>query len=316
MTTLTDPRERSRPPRKPSRRSPRGERPLDAPSLPVRGLKGVVLTVLCAIVVVPFVGIVATSVADPHEVTQAGGFVLWPTSLDLSTYRTLFAGGVVTQALVVSGLVTLGGTFVSLTLSTMLAYALSRSGTVGNRAMLLLVLLTLLFTPGLIPTYLTVKQFGLLDSLWALILPTAVSGFNVIVLRSFFMNIPRELIDSARIDGAGEFGIFWRVVLPLSRAVLAVIGLFYAVGYWNNFFNALLYINDTAKWPLQLVLRTFVVNEAQLGSSQLGASAEALPPQESIQMAILVISIVPILLVYPFLQRHFSKGMLTGAVKG
>jgi multiple sugar transport system permease protein/putative aldouronate transport system permease protein len=161
-----------------------------------------------------------------------------------------------------------------------------------------------------------VKQFGLLDSYWALILPTALSAFNVIVMRSFFMAIPQELLESARIDGAGDFAVFWRIVLPLSKAVLADIGLFYAVGYWNAFFNALLYINDTAKWPLQLVLRTYVINNAQLGGADLGASADALPPQASIQMAILVVSIVPILIVYPFLQRHFAKGVLTGAVKG
>ncbi|WP_327657301.1 carbohydrate ABC transporter permease [Streptomyces sp. NBC_00483] len=315
MTTI-EPRVRNRTPLTSLRSASRGERPLDAPSLPVRALKGLVLVVLCTLVIVPFVGIVSTSIAGPQEVSQAGGFVLWPTSVDLSTYRALFAGGVVTQSLFISGVVTVGGTLVSLTLSTMLAYALSRSAMVGHKLILMLVLLTLLFTPGLIPSYLTVKEFGLLDSLWALILPTAVNGFNVIVLRAFFMNIPGELTDSARIDGAGEFGIFWRVVLPLSRAVLAVIGLFYAVAYWNAFFNAMIYLNDSAKWPLQLVLRTFVINDTQLGSSQLGGTGEALPPQESIQMAILVISTVPILIAYPFLQRHFNKGMLTGAVKG
>jgi putative aldouronate transport system permease protein len=135
-------------------------------------------------------------------------------------------------------------------------------------------------------------------------------------MRAFFMGLPHELLESARIDGAGELTILRRLVLPLSRAVLAVIGLFYAVSYWNAFFNALLYMNDTTKWPLQLVLRTYVVNNAPIGVNQLAGSGEALPPQQSIQMAILVISIVPILLVYPFLQRHFAKGVLTGAVKG
>lgn len=199
----------------------------------------------------------------------------------------------------------------------MLAYALSRPGSFGQRPMLLLVLFSLLFSPGLIPNYLVVKEFGLLDSLFALILPTAISGFNVIVLRSFFMSIPDSVLDSARVDGAGDFRIFWSVVLPLSKAVLAVVGLFYAVGYWNAFFNAMLYINDTAKWPLQLVLRTYVINNTELSSGDLGgAGSDQLPPQESIQMAILVVSLVPILIVYPFLQRHFAKGMLTGAVKG
>jgi putative aldouronate transport system permease protein len=135
------------------------------------------------------------------------------------------------------------------------------------------------------------------------------------VVRSFFMNLPAEIMESARIDGAGEFVIFRRIVLPLSRAALAVIGLFYAVGYWNAFFNALLYLNDNAKWPLQLILRSYVVDQSTLTASQLGAQ-ESVPPQQSIQMAILVISVVPIVIVYPFLQRHFAKGVLTGAVKG
>jgi multiple sugar transport system permease protein/putative aldouronate transport system permease protein len=179
--------------------------------------------------------------------------------------------------------------------------------------MLMLLLGALLFTPGIIPSYLIVKQLGLLNSYWSLIVPSAVNAFNVIVMRAFFLELPVELIESARIDGAGDLTILRRIVLPLSKAVIAVIGLFYAVGYWNAFFNALLYINDNDKWPLQLVLRTYVVNNSQLGGY---AGTEAIPPQQSLQMAILVISVVPILLVYPFLQRHFTKGVLTGAVKG
>ncbi|WP_253705306.1 carbohydrate ABC transporter permease [Brachybacterium sp. P6-10-X1] len=182
--------------------------------------------------------------------------------------------------------------------------------------MLLLVLVSLLFAPGLIPTYLVVRQFNLIDSLWALILPTAVSAFNVIVVRAFFVNLPEELIDAARIDGASEWQIFRRIALPLSKAVLAVVGLFYGVGYWNAFFNALLYLNDASKWPLQMVLRTYVINGTEMGTAEMGQAVEAAPPQTTIQMAILVISIVPIVIVYPFLQRHFTKGVLTGAVKG
>jgi putative aldouronate transport system permease protein len=299
----------------PNGRRHRPRRP-DAPPLPGRLLTGLVLLVICAAVILPFVGIVSTSVAPTSQVNSAGGFVLWPKGLDWSSYATILSGGVVTRALFVSVGITIVGTLISLFLSAMLAFAMSRPGSYGHGVVLSLVLISLLFAPGLIPNYLVVKEAGLLDSYWSLILPTAVNAFNVIVLRSFFMAIPRELIESARIDGAGDFGVFWRIVLPLSKAVLAVIGLFYAVGYWNAFFNALLYINDTAKWPLQLVLRTYVINNAQLGGADLGTSSDALPPQASIQMAILVVSIVPILILYPFLQRHFAKGVLTGAVKG
>ena len=289
----------------------------DGPAMSSRVLKTVVLVVCCAVVVIPFLGVISTSIASQQHVTNSGGFVLWPDALHLDAYKAIFNGGVVQRALLVSVVIAVGGTLISLAGSTMLAYSLSRPGSFGQRPILMIVLFSILFSPGLIPNYLVVKQFGLLDSLFALILPTAISGFNVIVLRSFFMGIPDSVLDSARIDGAGDFRIFWSIVLPLSRAVLAVVGLFYAVGYWNAFFNAMLYISDTAKWPLQLVLRTYVINNTELSSGDLGgASADQLPPQESIQMAILVISLVPILIVYPFLQRHFTKGMLTGAVKG
>jgi putative aldouronate transport system permease protein len=285
------------------------------PSPVMRAVKGVLLVVVCALVVLPFVGIVSTSLAGQKQVTESGGFVLIPDSVSLSAYRAIFAGGVVTRALVVSLLITLVGTAVSLMLTAGLAYSLSRQGSFGHRTMVLIVLFTLLFGPGIIPSYLMVKDVGLLNSYWSVIIPTAVNGFNVIVMRSFFMGLPREIMESARIDGAGELTILRRIVLPLSKAVLAVIGLFYAVGYWNGWFTALLYLNDQSKWPMQLVLRTYVVNNTELGVSQLSGN-ETLPPQQSLQMAILVISVVPILLVYPFLQRHFAKGVLTGAVKG
>lgn len=286
------------------------------PSLAMRGLKGVLLVVVCALVILPFVGIVSTSLATQKQVVDSGGFVLIPEQVSLDSYRAIFAGGVVSRALLISVGITVVGTAISLACTTTLAYALSRPRSFGHKPMLLTVLFTLLFTPGIIPSYLMVRQLGLLDSYWSLIVPTAVNGFNVIVTRAFFMGLPAELLESARIDGAGEVTLLRRIVLPLSKAVLSVIGLFYAVGYWNAFFSALLYINDNSKWPLQLVLRTYVVNNTELGVNQVGSASEALPPQQSLQMAILVISIVPILVVYPFLQRHFAKGVLTGAVKG
>lgn len=282
-----------------------------------RILKAVFLTLICAFVVVPFVGVISTSLAPAAEVNHAGGFVMFPTKgIDLSAYRSILAGGAVSQSLLISGFVTVIGTALSLALTCSLGWALSRRGTVGNKLLLMLVLVSLLFNPGLIPSYLVVQQFGLLDTLLSLIIPTCVSAFNVIVVRSFFTGLPTEILESARIDGASEWQLFRYIGLPLSRAVIAVIGLFYGVGYWNSFFNALLYINDSDKWPLQLVLQTYVVNGVQIGGQDLGLAGEVLPPQTSIQMAILMISVLPILCVYPFIQRHFAKGVLTGAVKG
>ena len=284
------------------------------PSAPERLIKAVVFTVLCLAVLVPFLAVFATSVAPREQISDAGGLVLLPRGIDFTAYEAIFSGGVVTRALGVSIFVTVVGTGLSLLVSCLLAYAISRGHFVLARPVLLVVLIGMLFSPGIIPVYLVVKQTGLLDSLWALIIPTMVSGFNVIVLRSFFQGIPEELTESATIDGASEWTIFSRIVMPLSKAVLAVIGLFYAVGYWNSFFSALLYIDDAAKWPMQLVLRTYVVNDTAMGQADIGL--EQMPPQSSLQMAILVVSMVPILIVYPFLQRHFAKGVLTGAVKG
>lgn len=278
--------------------------------------RAVVLAIACAAVVVPFVAILSTSVSTQEGITHSGGFVLIPSHISFAAYQAVLSGGVVTKALAVSIGITAVGTSLSLAATVGLAYSLSRPGSLGHKPMLLLTLFTLLFNPGMIPMYLLVKQLGLIDSYASLILPVLINAFNVIVMRSFFLEIPQELVESARIDGAGELRILGNIMLPLARAVIAVIGLFYAVSYWNSFFSALLYMNSTDKWPMQLVLRTFIVNETPIGTEVAASGADVLPPQLSIQMAILVLSIVPILLVYPFLQKHFAKGLMIGAVKG
>jgi putative aldouronate transport system permease protein len=289
---------------------------LTAATAPARVVRTVILFVCCAVVVIPFIGIVSTSLATNDQIIRSGGFVMIPSRVSFAAYQAILSGGVVTRATVVSLSITLVGTFISLAATSLLSYGLSRRQSTLHKPLLMLVLFALLFAPGIIPSYLVVNALGLYNSYWSLILPVAINAFNVVVLRAFFMELPREVIDSARIDGAGDFAVLWRIVLPMSKAVLAVIGLFYAVGYWNSFFAPLLYLQDTAKWPLQLVLRTYVVNQTQLGVDQLGTSGSQLPPQQALEMAILVLSIIPILLVYPFVQRHFSRGVLTGAVKG
>ncbi|MEU0522127.1 carbohydrate ABC transporter permease [Streptomyces niveus] len=308
-------------PTRPVRRRPRGAYsaiPGETPgSLPWRALKSLILLVCVIAVVLPFLAIIATSLAEADQVNKAGGYVLWPDDITFSSYRALLSGGLVSKAMLVSIGVTVVGTALSLVSSVMLAYGLSRPGSFGHKPVLMLLLMSMLFAPGIIPSYLMVKQLHLVNSYWSLILPTMINAFNVIVLRSFFMNLPKELIDAARIDGASEAKILTRIVLPLSKASVAVIGLFYAVTYWNAFFNALLYINDAAKWPMQLVLRTYVVNNATLSGGQVDVAAGApIPPTQSLQAAILVLSIVPIVIVYPFLQRHMNKGVMVGAVKG
>ena len=276
--------------------------------------KAVALAVVLVLVLVPFLVVIATSLASNEEVIHSDGWVLWPSHPTLEAYHEILAGGVVTRALVISmGIATLG-TAVSLLCTVSLAYALSRPSFFG-KPVLLAVLFTFLFPPAMIPTYLIVKSAGLLDSYAALTLPVTINVFNLVVVRGFIQNIPEELIEAARIDGAGELRILARIVLPLSKAVVAVVGLFYAVGYWNSFFSAIIYLNDSTKLPLQAVLRLFVTQGAQLGQTASGEAANYSAPQ-TIQMAIVVVAIIPILCVYPFLQRYFTKGVLTGAVKG
>lgn len=287
---------------------------MEKPSIPTRTIKAIVLIAICVIMLFPFVYVVAASFASERDVL-GGGLILWPRHPSLDSYRLILSNGIVARALVISVGITLVGTLVSMFLTTTLAYALTRTSEVpGTRAALFLVLGTLLFAAGIIPNYLLVKQLGLLNTYWSLILPVSVNAFNLVVIRQFFLQIPRELLDSARMDGANELQVLWHFALPLSKAVLAVIALFYAVGFWNDYFNALLYLNDSSMWPIQLVLRQYVLMGAPI--SDIGQISQNPPPPETIQMAVVVMATAPILVAYPFLQRYFTKGVLTGAIKG
>jgi putative aldouronate transport system permease protein len=289
---------------------------MERPSFPTQALKTAVLLAVVLAMVFPFVSMLAVSLASARDVL-GGGLVLWPAHPTGVAYQSILRGGIVTRALAVSVGVTLVGTALSMAMTTTMAYALTRTRDVpGSRLALLLVLGTLLFSAGIIPNYLLVKSLHLLNTYWALILPGAVSGFNLVVIRQFFLSIPQDLIDSARIDGANDLQILWRIALPLSKAVLAVIALFYAVGIWNDFFNALLYLNDSSMWPVQLVLRQYVLQGTPLGDVQSNPLLGEPPPPQSFQMAVVVLGTLPILLAYPFLQRYFTRGVLTGAIKG
>jgi putative aldouronate transport system permease protein len=275
--------------------------------------KATALVTVVLLATVPFLAVVATSLASPAEVTANGGWVLWPTEPTLDAYREILAGGIVSQALLVSIGVTLVGTAASLICTVLLAYGLARPGLFGGKPILFAILFTFLFPPNMIPAYLVVKELGMLNSYAALVAPMLVNVFNLVVLRGFFQAVPKEMYEAARLDGAGELQVLWRIVLPLSRAALAVVGLFYAVTYWNSWFHAMLYV-ESDKWPLQMVLRTFVLQGAQLSDPIASDSALVSAPQ-TVQMAVVVMATVPILLVFPFLQRYFVKGMLTGAIK-
>lgn len=282
------------------------------PSPTTQAVKAVAIALIAVVMLYPFLYVIMFSFADGRSVNSGQ---LFPTSFSTAAYESIFAGGVVTRSLLVTTGITLVGTLLSLFFTATLAYGLTRTRQVPfARAALIMVLCTMFFGAGIIPNYLLIKELGLLDSYWALILPGLISAFNMIVMRNFFMELPQELFESARIDGASEFRMFFSIVLPLSKAVLAVIALFYAVGYWNSFFNALLYINDTTKWPIQLVLNQYVVQSNAM--TDLQAPDRPAPPAQTVQMAIVVVATLPILVVYPFAQRFFTKGVLTGAIKG
>ncbi|MGH2561813.1 MAG: carbohydrate ABC transporter permease [Thermomicrobiales bacterium] len=277
--------------------------------------KGVILAFIVIVMLFPFVHVVAVSFSSYQDVLT-GGLILFPTNPTLDAYRVVFDDGSVIQALKVSAGLTILGTAAQMIATTAMAYGLSRPSVPGSRFALLIVLGAMLFYPGMIPSFLLIKELGLLDEYPALILPGLIGAFNMIILRQFFMNLPQELLDSAKIDGASDFRVLFSIVLPLSKAVLAVISLFYAVGIWNSFFNAILYMNTPSKWPVQVILQQIVLEGTALNQASLLNPNQPPPPPATIEMAVVVIATVPILIVYPFLQKYFTRGVLTGAIKG
>ncbi|MBP3953354.1 carbohydrate ABC transporter permease [Bacillus suaedae] len=276
----------------------------------------VFLGIVGLLMICPFLYVIAGSFATEAELTSRSFFII-PETFTLDAYKYIFSTNTFTRSILVSIGITLVGTIVCLFFTFSMAYPLSRKHLMGRNLFINLIVISMLFSGGMIPTYIVVKSLGLLDSYWALILPIAINPFNLIIVKTFFQNIPIELEEAAKIDGCTEVGILWRIMLPLSKPVIATFALFYAVAIWNDFFNALLYINDSAKWPVQVLLQQIIIlSQAQLGdTSSMGASFVE-PPDQSLKLAIVVVATIPILIVYPFLQKHFAKGMLLGSVKG
>ncbi|QNK55848.1 MULTISPECIES: carbohydrate ABC transporter permease [Paenibacillus] len=272
------------------------------------------LTIVALVMILPFIYVIAVSFATPEEIAQRG-FILFPTQFSLSAYAYIFSTDTLLRSLGTSIYITLMGTFINLFFTSMMAYPLAKRHLRGREKILLLVLFTMLFNGGMIPTYFVVKDVGLIDSLWALMIPGAISAFNLIIMKNFFQQVPYELEESAKIDGCNDLGILFRIVIPLSLPAMATIGLFYAVTHWNTFFNAILYINDSSKWPLQVLLRDIVMLANDRFGDQSAVERSDFHPI-TIRMAVIVFATVPILLVYPFLMKHFAKGAMMGSVKG
>lgn len=271
----------------------------------------IILVGLAVLTLLPFVFVVAGSFATESEISSRG-FFLWPLDPTLEPYRFIFSTSTFMRALGVTVGVTLVGTLVQVFMTFLMAYPLSRRNLPGRNVFLNLIIFTMVFSGGMIPTFLIVKSLGLLDSYAALFLPMAINPFYLIIVKNFFQELPEELQESARIDGATEIGVFWRIVLPLSKPILATFALFYAVGIWNDYTSPLLYINDSHKWTLQMFVRQVTVSADAIAN----LDPNYVPPEQGLKFAIIVVATLPILLLYPFLQKHFTKGMLIGSVKG
>ncbi len=259
----------------------------------------------------PFVNVLFVSFANMKDIVESGGVLLFPKSIHLDSYRYVLQYSGLVNAYGVTIFITVVGTLINLVMTALGAYVLSNRDLPGRNAMMTMVLIAMLFSGGLIPTYLVVRSLQLVDTVWALMLPSAISAWLLILMRNFFQGIPLELRESARIDGCSELGILVRIILPLSLPIFATLALFYGVGHWNEYINVVIYINDPNLSTLQIVLRRmYSFSIGQLDGDSLP------PPVETVRAATIMLSTLPIVMVYPFLQRYFVQGVMVGSVKG
>ncbi|MCM8900815.1 carbohydrate ABC transporter permease [Caldicoprobacter algeriensis] len=272
-----------------------------------------VLIIVAAVTLFPFLYVLLVSFTPLVEVPNVSKSILYiPKQVDLSAYGQIFETDTIPQAYKISIFVTVVGTLLSLLVTVLTAYPLSRKNLPGRGILLFMIVFTMLFNGGLIPTYLVVKSLRLIDKIWALIIPSLVSAFNLIIIKNYFLTIPDSLEESVKLDGANDFVILFKIMLPLSAPMLATIALFYAVGYWNAFFNAILYINNSNLYPLQVVLRQILFS----ASSNIVLDIETTKASLlTVRMAVIIVATVPILMVYPFLQKYFTQGILLGSIK-
>ncbi|MEK4436334.1 MULTISPECIES: carbohydrate ABC transporter permease [unclassified Paenibacillus] len=271
--------------------------------------------ILCLVAVAtlyPIVYITAVSLSDTAAVVQ-GRVFLFPKGLNLEAYIEVLKNDTIPRAYLNSIFYTAFGTFVNLLFTAVAAYPLSQKGFFGRKFFMMAIVLTMFLNPGIIPTYVVVQQLGLTDSVWALVLPNAIWTMELIILKSFYENMSSQIREAALIDGASEYRILFNIVIPLSKPALASIGLFYFMGHWNSFFLPLIYLNDPDKYPLQVVLRDMLIYSAENDAGLVDRSA--LAPQ-SIKNATIVLSMIPVLLMYPFAQKYFAKGVMLGSEKG
>lgn len=270
----------------------------------------VALLLAAATMIFPFIRVISVSFSGRRAV-ETMRVKLLPVDFTMDAYRYVLAEPRIWRSMGVTVLVTVIGTLLGMITMSMLAYSLSRKEFVAARGLTIFVILTMVFQAPIIPFFLTVKTLGLLDTIWALILPLVANGFNLIILRTFFQELPEALLDSGRIDGCGDFGLLTRIVLPISKPVLATVSLFYAVSFWNIFYNALMFIFNKNLQPLQIIVRSYVENTAETPGLYLDVNYN----NTTLQMATILVATAPIILVYPFLQKYFVVGVTLGAIK-
>ncbi|MFC6155911.1 carbohydrate ABC transporter permease [Kribbella sp. NPDC058693] len=279
----------------------------------------VMLWLALIIVAVPLIYIVANSFSSPSAVS-AGRVLFWPIEPSIRAYKEAFSDPLIMKGYLNSFIYAIGGTLISVTLTIAIAYPLSRRTFFGRNVIMSVLIFTMLFSGGLIPTYLVVQDLGMLNTRWAMVIPSAIGVWQVIIARTFFRStIPDELYEAATIDGASDLRFLWSIVLPLSKPVIAVIALMYAIFQWNSYFDALIYLKDPGLYPLQIVLRNVLILNTLTGSTTTTNLAQQLEQQQLanvLKYALIVISSLPVLIIYPFVARHFTKGVMVGAVKG
>ncbi|TDQ38324.1 carbohydrate ABC transporter permease [Aureibacillus halotolerans] len=272
-----------------------------------------ILTVFSITMILPLLQMLAVSFSSPVAADSKQVY-LWPIGFTLATWEQIFSNEVLWRSFGITMFVTVVGTLLSLFFTCVTAFPLSRKEFRLRRPIMFVIVLSMIFNAPMIPYFLTVRELGLMNSIWALIIPGLISTFNMIIVRTFFMNIPKELDDAARIDGCHDFRLLFQIYLPLSKPVLATIGLFYAVGYWNTFKSAVLFLQDPNLWPLQMRLRSYFTNPEEIAAVDLLIGTQAFN-MTTLKAATIIFATVPILLVYPYLQKYFVKGAVLGSLK-
>ncbi|WP_284240944.1 carbohydrate ABC transporter permease [Paenibacillus glycanilyticus] len=273
------------------------------------------MLILVVITLYPFLYVLFASFSNPADLIQHRGLLLAPTGFSLESYKLVFENPMISIGYFNTLIYVVGGTALNLAMTSFAAYALSRRGVKLIGPVMFGIVFTMFFSGGLIPTYLNMKNLGLLDNRWAMILPSAISTWNLLVMRTSFASIPMALEESARIDGANDFKILFRIFIPVSLPIMAVMTLFYGVGHWNSYMDALIYLRTRDLYPLQLVLQEILITNSTDSMMSSVADVDKGLITETIKYATIIVATVPILLLYPFLQRYFVKGVMLGSIK-